>query len=188
MAGRYGLDPHVLTFTCVKKGDLYGDEYVLRLQRGIARHMPHKDWEFVCLTDKPIPGILCQGLTDDLPGYWSKLELFKYSEPFLQFDLDVVITGSLQPLIDWDGFGIIKDYEVGIWDRFNPDMMKSFHGGDQHYISHMMPGAKTFPKEWFPSYKADKCQAGVPAEAIACIFHGRPKPHECNGWVAKTWV
>jgi len=193
-----------VTLACVRKGDKYSAEYVQRLQRGIARHMPHKDWEFVCLTDRHMPGILCESLTENLPGWWSKIELFKMGEPLIYFDLDVVITGSLAPLLDWEGFGIIKDWwlpgfnssvmkltgnEGFVFDEFLPEDMSRCYMGDQQWISEELSGAKTFPPAWFPSYKAGRHFAEPPKGAIACIFHGAPKPSEItDGWVAELWA
>jgi len=37
-------------------------------------------------------------LRHDLPGWWSKMELFKINGPILYFDLDTVITGNIDEL------------------------------------------------------------------------------------------
>jgi hypothetical protein len=185
---------------CVKNGTKYGPEYVTKLRDGVARHLnePH---EFVCITDRPVNGVRCWAPTSDLPGWFMKLELFDLNRPLIYFDLDVVITGDLAPLLAWDGFGIIKDWwqdgfnssvmkltgnEGHIWKNFRPEFM-GMVAGDQDYITGMMPRAKTFPPEWFPSYKANECQAAIPEKAMAVIFHGNPKPPECGGWVADNW-
>lgn len=83
---------------CVKAGDKYGEEYVLRLRRACWLHL--EEHEFVCLTDRPIAGIDCRPLTRDLPAWWSKLNLFapgQFPGENLYFDLDVVVLGSLEP-------------------------------------------------------------------------------------------
>lgn len=187
---------------CVKTGNKYDDGYVRKLQSGIARNLPNRgEHLFVCYTDKPVEGVLSEPLPMDLPGWWAKIGLFKLGIPLIYFDLDVVITGDLTRLIEWDGFGIIKDWwspthnssvmkltgkETGIFENFHPGIMKILHG-DQDFISGIMPDAKTFPPEYFVSYKANKCQDAVPEGAMAVIFHGRPKPSECGGWVAERW-
>lgn len=194
-----------MLIACVRTGDKYGDDYILRLQRGIKRHLPKDERPtFVCLTDRPVEGVLCEPLTENLPTYWSKLELFKLDEPLIYFDLDVVITGSLAPLFDWHGFGIIKDYwqmgfnssvmkltgnERHVFDDFMRADMRRCPQGDQQWITEQMPEGRIFPKEWFPSYKVDHCQEKAPDGAIACIFHGNPKPHDiASGWVKELWV
>lgn len=185
---------------CVKVGDKYGPEYVTRLRDGVARHfnVPHN---FVCFTDQPVAGVKCYPLPADLPGWWAKIGLFKLKRPLIYFDLDVVITGSLKPMLCFDRFAIIKDWwlpgynssvmvltgnEYEVWDEFCPETMTEFPQGDQQYISSMLPGAVTFPPNWFLSYKANDCRE-KPDMALAVIFHGNPKPHELGGWVNDTW-
>lgn len=191
-----------MQIACVKTGTKYSDEYVKRLQAGVSRHLPkHEGHYFTCYTDKPVEGVLCEELPDNLPGWWSKLTLFSLREPLIYFDLDVVITGDITPLLDWNGFGIIRDYwspgfnssvmkltgnEGAVWDTFTRDVMSRMHG-DQDWITEVMPHGKTFPKQWFPSYKADACADAVPDGAIAVVFHGQPKMPDCGGWVQKQW-
>lgn len=92
--------PHGLRILCVKWGDKYSDDYVLKLKAACERHIPHR--EFLCLTDAPVDGVLCNPLPTDLPGWWSKIGLFcpgMFPGDNLYLDLDVVVTGSIAPLI-----------------------------------------------------------------------------------------
>jgi hypothetical protein len=191
-----------MMFCCVKQGDKYGDDYVKRLQAGISRNIgKHDGHTFTCYTDKPVEGVLCEPLPMALDGWWAKIGLFKLEEPLIYFDLDVVITGNLKPLMDWDGFGIIDDWwqpcfnssvmkltgnEGEVAEKFDSSATVAF-AGDQDYITAILPDADTFPSEWFPSYKANHCEAAAPGMALAVIFHGSPKPHQCDGWVKKAW-
>lgn len=195
-----------MLIACVKKGQKYDADYVRKLKRGIERHLDDpRAHDFVCFTDDPVPGVLCDSLPDaSLPGWWAKVSLFKLREPVLYFDLDMVIVGNLQPLLDWDGFGIIKDAwlpgfnssvmkltgnEGFVYDDFIPEDKWRFPQGDQQWITEEMSGAKTFPVDWIPSYKAHQCQNGYPPNAIAVNFHGMPKPsHIETGWVKEMWV
>ncbi len=98
-------------------GDKYPfPEYVLRLRSMVARNLtvPHR---FICITDFPLnPGGYPQAELleaddiewlkppTDLPGWWGKLGLFKpgfATGMNLWLDLDVVITGSLDILVDY---------------------------------------------------------------------------------------
>lgn len=192
--------PELPLICCVKVGEKYSQEYVTKLRDGIARNLklPHR---FVCFTDDPVPGVECVPLPADLPGWFAKIGLFKICRPLVYFDLDVVITGDLSRLMDWDGFGIIEDWwqtgfnssvmkltgnEGDVWRKFSRSVMKKFPG-DQDFITACLPKAATFPPDYFPSYKADRCQKAVPANAMAVIFHGFPKQPDCGGWVAEQW-
>ncbi len=91
----------MLTVCCLKWGDKYGREYVLRLQRGVERNLtvPHR---FVCFTEAPIEGVDWEPLPSELPSWWSKIGLTKpglFSGPVLYLDLDVIIRDSLDPLV-----------------------------------------------------------------------------------------
>ena len=191
-----------MLIACVKQGAKYGAEYVTNLKAGVERYSPTGDHRFVCYTDNPVDGVDCEPLPADLPGWWAKVGLFKLRQPLLYFDLDVVLTGDLTRAIEWEGFGIIKDWwlptfnssvmrmtggEGFVWDEFDPDERDRFHMGDQHYITSKLFDARTFPPEWFPSFKADKCFQGPPDDAMAVIFHGEPKPSQLGGWVADAW-
>lgn len=194
-----------MMFACVKVGDKYNDDYVRNLQRGVSQHLrTHKDHVFVCYTDKPIEGVICEELPADLPGWWAKIGLFKLREPMIYFDLDVVITGNLDRLLEWPGFGIIEDWhlpgfnssvmkltghEYGVWEKFSPQVMSRLRG-DQDFITEALPHAAMFPTDWFPSFKGSRCYASPPGGAIAVIMHGKPKPHELLhlDWVNKHWA
>ncbi len=86
---------------CVKWGSKYSAEWVVRLKRMVARHLPVPH-EFVCLTDEPVGGVECAPFISDLPTWWSKLEMFvpgRFPGDNLYLDLDVVITASLEKLV-----------------------------------------------------------------------------------------
>lgn len=189
------------TFACVKVGTKYTDDYVRKLRASIARNcsVPHK---FICFTDAPIDGVECELLTAGLPGWWSKVELFRFGRDLIYFDLDVVITGDLAPLLEWRGFGIIDDWvlsgfnssvmritpdERHVWEKFQPRFMRMVPG-DQDYITGVIPEARTFPPEWFPSYKANGCFYGPPDGALAVVLTGFPKPHQLGGWIKELWT
>lgn len=84
----------MLTVRCVKWGQKYGPEWVVRLRNMVAVHLP-VEHEFVCHTDAPVDGVKCEPLPSDLPSWWAKLGLFRLTGENLYFDLDVVIRGDL---------------------------------------------------------------------------------------------
>lgn len=85
---------------CVKWGDKYGPEWVYRLRQMVARNLSIEH-DFVCITDRPIPDVQCFPCVENLPTWWSKLSLFATNFPGLNLylDLDVVITGSIDKMV-----------------------------------------------------------------------------------------
>jgi len=99
-------------------GSKYGPEYVNRLAAGVQRHLkqPH---QFVVITDaipeRPLPG-LCWLIPDQdrhllrIPGCFARLRLFDSAYQAMYFvdpsdrvvclDLDLIVTGPLDPLFD----------------------------------------------------------------------------------------
>jgi hypothetical protein len=200
----------VLNVVCLKAGSKYGPEYVNNLQWGVARNLS-QPFRFVCLTDDPA-GVKWETLDLDEPlsGWWHKVTLFK-ERPYgltgriLFLDLDVVVTGSLDEMVDFPSdFAIIRDYakpntynssafllKVGarpqVWSGFNGDAVRRYPG-DQDWITAKAPGADLWPDGWTPSYKFGQLQEARPAGAKVVVFHGQPKPHECGGWVKGAWA
>jgi hypothetical protein len=105
MQGHASTPLHVF---CVKSGDKYPADYANRLSRMVRRNLsrPHS---FHCLTDAPHgldPEIIVQPLpSPDLGGCWNKLRLFSpdltdAGSTILYLDLDVVLVGSIDALVD----------------------------------------------------------------------------------------
>lgn len=107
----------MITVACVlRSGGDFDAEDVRRLAQGVQRHMT-VPYRFVCLTDALTDvtwqrsswvrreqnslALDTEPLRSDWPGWWAKMELFNLSDDVvLCFDLDTVIVGSLQPLIE----------------------------------------------------------------------------------------
>lgn len=77
----------------------YRPEQVCWLRDQVTRHLQTAH-RFVCFSDIDIPGVDVIPLTDDWPGWWSKIELFKrdYGRVFY-IDLDTVITGDITRMV-----------------------------------------------------------------------------------------
>lgn len=70
-------------------------------------------YRFVCLSDLEIPGVDVIPLRDDLPGWWSKLELFRELEEALYIDLDTVITGDLTEILEHGhDFTVLRNFST----------------------------------------------------------------------------
>lgn len=97
--------------TVLKSGGDFHPIDVQRLFRSISRHVT-RPYTFVCLTDEvervsaeaclPEWNDRCRilPLSHDLPGWWSKIELFRLQGPLIALDLDTAVVGSLDPLVD----------------------------------------------------------------------------------------
>lgn len=108
----------MIQFICVWTGTKYGSEYPIALQRGIERHC-RRPFELVCLTDQTeqLPGLRMVRIDHfQLSGWWAKMLLL---DPWVRgrgrsifLDLDTVIVGDLDPLIDVPvrGVGICANF------------------------------------------------------------------------------
>lgn len=101
---------------CMKWGTLYGPEYANRLYAMVARNLK-RPFRFVCFTEDatglnpdievmPLPPIRIDPPYENTP--WKKLALYNpalgdLAGSTLFFDLDIVITGSLDKFFDYPG-------------------------------------------------------------------------------------
>jgi hypothetical protein len=191
-----GIDATPLTVACLKWGSKYGVDYVNILQDMVRRHLsvPHR---FVCLTDDPA-GIACETLPipAGLPTWWGKLALFGHPLPgrILYFDLDTIITGSIDAFAVYDGpFCLIKPFyrDWGfasgvmsiapgfgreVWDSFIRDPAAAvarcrreadppWNHGDQRWLELTVP-------------RADYWQEVLPGQLVSYKVHcgGGPPP------------
>ena len=177
------------TVICMKWGTRYGSEYVNRLWAAIKRST-ERPTKLVCLTDNkagidkdiechPIPDI---NLPEDLINLpWRKLVVWKkdlagLSGDVLFLDLDLVITGNLDEMFDYEKgrFCVIENwtqkgqnigntsafrFPVGkyshIYDRLqkDPDIVLSKYRIEQVYISREIEDMVFWPSQWCVSFK-----------------------------------
>ena len=194
------------TVVCVcKSGGEYGVAQVQALQQQLHRHASGA--RLICLSDLPsMPkGVELRPLRHDLPGWFSKLEIFALPERcFLYLDLDVVITRN--PLVsappglwllrgfkghDYNSSLMLVNGNFGsILDDFLLDVpghIKAYSGakgwGDQDFIRDsglVSGGLQKLHPNLAASWKVDlnyRMDWIEPAPAVL-VFHGRPKPEE----------
>lgn len=206
---------------CVlKSGGVYDYKYVNSLANSVKSNVTEKI-SFVCLTDAPdgmdrslVDEIV--PLTDGMPKWWSKIELFKaglfdgYRVFFL--DLDTVVVGNIDHILKCETeFMALKDfyghYTMGsglmMWDgdavppvytRFMVDparIIRNTVGGDQVFIGDTVSRLEYF-QDVFPgeivSYKVH-CRNSTPPNAKIVCFHGEPKPHNISdGFLRRYWL
>jgi len=211
----------MLHICCIRAGEMFSPAYVSILHDMVARNLEAGfEARFVCFTDRPDDlrdtGIETASLPADLPGWWSKLALFKHGvfpdgDRVLFLDLDTVITGAIDHVAMWNGerLAILRDFyrpqglqssvmawragqHCEIWESFErAGCPMDDPGGDQVWIERAIP--RHHVALWqeilpraFVSYKQAR---GIPGEAAVVVFHGRPRPHEVtDGWVPKVWT
>lgn len=194
---------------------IYSPEWVRRMRNAVAWATP--DARFVCLSNVDVPCERIP-LEHEWPGPWSKIELFRpgrFVGPVIYLDLDTVIVRDLwflsrdrfsmmrDPIprngpwssaaMAWDGDGASAIYETFVADpaRWMAAYPKGRKGGkrflrDQGFIQDALPPAGE-PLQVL-SYKQDIRGRGLPSDAVAVTFHGRPKQHEVvEPWVAEHW-
>lgn len=201
------------TVACIKWGTLFGPDYVNRLYSGVRRHLS-APVRFLCMTDRSDglhPNIEVVDLPDEpfaperdkalavanRQGAMRKVSLFRrdvipdLGGPVLGFDLDVVITGSLDDVAsfapgkvamrrDWvearkgrpTGHGSVFRFDPARHGYLYDDLaLAPFHevakarGSEQRYTSHKAMDHGDFaylPDDWIVSFKHD-CYAVWPS-------------------------
>lgn len=195
-----------VTVACIKWGTLFGAEYVNRLYSGVRRNIGspvrfvcmtevtdglHPDVETVPLPTEPFAEPMAAALARaNRQGAMRKVSLFRdgvipdLDGPVLGFDLDVVITGALDPILDlapghvamrhdWTEARKGRPTGHGSVFRFDPrrhaflydDLaanpyaeVEAARGSEQRYTSHkaMERGVFTYiPGDWVVSFKYD---------------------------------
>lgn len=103
-----------------KKGLTYTDKHVLVLKNMLERNLT-VPFRFVCITDSPIEGVECMPLWDkfkNLGGCYNRLYMFSedmkklLGERLLFIDLDVVITGNIDHIVNRKEDFVINEYRT----------------------------------------------------------------------------
>jgi hypothetical protein len=196
-----------IVIACVKWGTKYGPEYVNILADMVARNceLPYQFW---CFTDDPAglaEDVIVRELPPGLDGWWNKIALFKPGTfpdktRVLFLDLDVVVCGPIEPLINMRGIAAdwlqggynssVMCWDAGeyrdVWEKYDAGVPDVFHG-DQDWLT-LRGGWKYLPPDWIVSYRLHATE-WPPESAIVVAFHGEPKPHEVTtGWVPDMWT
>ena len=197
----------MITVFSVLWGDKYPPDYVKRLEKMVAKNLS-LDHEFVCLTDQKLEFCRTISPTEAWAGWWQKIQLFEISTgPSIYFDLDVVITGSIDYLVEFtendisapanwgqSGHGGIQS-SVLAWhgknripvERFkeNPKGYIKKHWGDQEFLTEIYGGNFAKIPGVF-SYKYHCRGKKLPVDARVVAFHGKPDyPEVSDQWVTQ---
>jgi hypothetical protein len=191
----------VLTVWCVFWGDKYDKSYVYALKEAVEKNLTVAH-DFKCITCEKLEGIQTRNPPVPYSGWWQKMGLFApgvATGKSLYFDLDVVITGNLDYLVEYtsqfsapanwaqSGHGGIQSSVMawpGGWyypyEQFKPNAKANMERlwGDQEYLWELLeddwekiPNIGSYKYHVRPNQK-------VPDWMSVCVFHGLPDPHE----------
>lgn len=174
---------------CMKWGTRYPALFVNRLYKAVRRNLSG-DLRFICFTDdpselmfgiepRPLPHINIPAPYQWLP--WRKLSLWQPGLAELEgdvlfLDIDLVITGNLDPLFEYfagavciaenwtqlgQGIGNTSIYRwrmgdyTEIYERYQADSaaIHARYRVEQHYISDVITDMEYWPSDWCVSFK-----------------------------------
>jgi hypothetical protein len=185
--------------TVLRSGGEFKRKHVEKIKAMAERHITH-EFLFICLTDTAseeydIP------LVHNWPRWWAKMEMFNIQGPAIFFDLDTIITGNIDDIIESlknEEFVTLRDaYRRGsnigsgimswskdisyLYHAFEKDVGQSIHlRGDQDFIQKAVK-QNTFLQDYsreIVSFKADIShgkQYNKEKHKIV-FFHGLPRP------------
>jgi hypothetical protein len=190
----------------------YTPDHVRWLRDQIPPHLGTA-YRFVCLSDVPIAGVDTIPLRDDLPGWWSKIELFRELGDAFYLDLDTVVTGDITRMVKHKHrFTVLNNLSSSQSGRIGSGLMawrgdfsRIYHAfmadparhmseyltpakwGDQGFIQAQMDYWDTW-QALFPgrvvSYKIDLKRRDPGPDVRVVCFHGEPRPWQ----VRHAWV
>ena len=194
-------------FVCVlKTGGRYRAEHVIELAHNIRRF--NSGARIICMTDsnEPMPDLERVPLMFNLPGWFSKLEVFRLTIPVLYLDLDVVLTrevvfptlnglyllrdfgvGSVNSsvmFIEGNHYGILEKF-LSNRDRYASEYTSADKWGDQDFIRDY-GDISGFIQDISPALAAswkrdlDYRLGTIMSPPAILVFHGHPKPEELN--------
>lgn len=186
-------------YTIFKDGGDFKKEHVANMKNmcfnnlnGLPFFCITRDWVFANKV-KPL---------NDFPGYWSKIELFRFQGPLIYFDLDIIIQKNILDIfdkIDNSNFISLKDPNYNefnssimmwnvdlsfIYKRFieNPKKYIGMFKGDQDFITDCVRNSKIKHSYLQDFYKALSFKSDIKnsddLQSPIIYFHGKPRPWE----------
>jgi len=178
--------PNQVYVLCLKHGTKYSYDYVNKLYAMVKKNLTIP-FQMVCLTEdsKGIhKDVMILPLPPGLQGWWCKPYIYSKDLPIqgtiLYLDLDVVISGNMNKLIEYcpEDWCTIRDFtrvmrpkwekynssvvrfKTGqldfVWSKFiqNPAAVQRKHFGDQDWLYEAARGTATlYPDGWIRSWK-----------------------------------
>lgn len=118
-----------VTVCCVFWGNKFTSDYVYNLKKAVEKNST-VPFDFVCYSDRVLEGIDCKLLAPGLSGWWNKLQLFKgdMKGRVVYFDLDTLITGNIDWLLQYDG-SFLGIEDLGAINAHQPHLKGKLQSG-----------------------------------------------------------
>lgn len=193
------MEKKLRVVTVLKGGGDYNANHVYALEGMVHKYL---NADFLCLSDQHL---LCEhkALRHGWPGWWSKMEIFRLEPPVLYLDLDTIICGHANDILEsakGHDFVILRDVYRGrsdpnamqssimywerdmfwLYDAFREQPVFDLPHGDQEFLEQEVAVAHYW-QDLTPSivsYKADIISGGFKPHHKIVIFHGKPRPWE----------
>lgn len=191
---------------CVNVGDKYSIEYVYKLKAAIERHLSYSH-KFFVYTDQPKNYPFSIKAEYDLETWWNKLLVFENTGPCLYFDLDTIVHGSLDKLVQ-DTFHMVnpswKNPNKAKFLEDRPDLGTAYANSSvmawqdsreilEHFLEdpewyvfryhgddrylHHEHEYKTFDEGLIYSYRNNNFN--IKLDHSVALFHQKPEIHDC---------
>jgi hypothetical protein len=187
----------------LKSGGEYRAEHVRALHSQLLKYA---DEEVILLSDVDVQGIERIPLKLNLPGWWSKIELFRpeLSGEILYLDLDTVVVGEMRDILRINKLTFVRDfYRDGVrrptgmqscmmylpedlraeaWAHWHPNLVAHYKRrgvGDQAFMEDLWLGEAAYFQDIVPGQIVSykvHCKQGLPPDARVVCGHGKPKP------------
>jgi hypothetical protein len=205
-------DSPAFVAVCRSGGD-YNLDHAACLRRQFIKHNTNPAFCFYCLTDTPTePWHIPMQTT--WHGWWSVLELYRFTGPTILVGLDTLLCADLRPFTDLallckptEIYGISDFYSprnwangVMVWNGDHRNLVADFDPktvkvrGDMDYTHKSMIENGITPMKMegmgIHSYKRDIRDAKVPInkeQANIICWHGKPRPWDADSWAGEEY-
>jgi len=134
---------------------------------------------------------------------WFSIDMFKY-EPYLFVALDAIVTGSLNECVNVGKFTAIEAWKrpgmpnLSLAWIEDVEYLYDLYKEREYQIKHDYPWDQLAEQKWLKEHAdlefwpvgwvTSRKWHGEPGEDTKMVvFHGHPKPHQCNGWAKELW-
>lgn len=129
----------------------YHPRQVIWLRDQIAKHVKC-EYRFVCFSDIQIDGVEVIPLTDNLPGWWSKISMFKHDlGKVFYLDLDTVIIDDITHMVRYaHKFTVLRNLSSKATGRIGSGLM-AWNGDYSHIYRKFMESPEKYMAEYTTS-------------------------------------